>query len=124
MLQINKFQVACVALLISLTGCSSIGSGWDSAVDFVFGADDGGSERQDKAAKLAREAAGSANPVPGSSNPSACQSCLPGSYAATDGVLSCSLCYAGSHQARTAHLMHACTWSPALQPASTRELTS
>ena len=61
MLQINKFQVACVALLISLTGCSSIGSGWDSAVDFVFGADGGGSERQEKAAKLTREAAGSAN---------------------------------------------------------------
>ena len=62
MLQINKFQVACVALLISLTGCSSIGSGWNSAVDFVFGADDGGSERQKKVAELAKGTAGAANP--------------------------------------------------------------
>jgi hypothetical protein len=62
MLQVNKMQLVCATLLISLTGCSSIGSGWDSAVDFVFGADDGGNERKEKVAKLAREASGSTNP--------------------------------------------------------------
>lgn len=62
MLQAKKIQLVCSALLISLTGCSSIGSGWDNAVDFVFGADDGGSARQEKTAELAKEAADSANP--------------------------------------------------------------
>ncbi len=62
MSKVKKNQLVCAALLISLTGCSSIGSGWDSAVDFVLGSDDGGSQRQEKAPELAREAASSANP--------------------------------------------------------------
>lgn len=59
MLQSKKIQLVCGALLVSLAGCSSIESGWDNTVDFVFGADD---VRQKNAAELAKEAAGSANP--------------------------------------------------------------
>ena len=49
-------------LLLSLTGCASIGSGWDNTVDFIFGPDDGAGQRQEAAAKMASDAAGSANP--------------------------------------------------------------
>ena len=59
MLQSKISQLVCGALLVSLTGCSSIESGWDNTVDLVFGVDD---ERQKNAAELAKEAAGSANP--------------------------------------------------------------
>jgi adhesin/invasin len=62
MLQTKKYQWACGVLLLSLTGCSSIGSGWDNTVDFVFGPDDGGGQRQEKATELAKEAANSSNP--------------------------------------------------------------
>jgi adhesin/invasin len=59
MLQTKKIKLICGALLVSLSGCASIGSGWDNTVDFVFGADD---ERQEKTAELAAEAASSSTP--------------------------------------------------------------
>ena len=49
-------------VLISLAGCSSVGKGWDSTVDFVFGPDDGGNQRQEKAAEIVADAASSASP--------------------------------------------------------------
>ncbi len=58
----KKFKLAGILLLLSLTGCSSIGSGWDNTVDFIFGPDDGGSQRQQTAEKMAANAANSANP--------------------------------------------------------------
>ena len=62
MLQITKIQLAFGALLISLSGCSSIGSGWDNTVDFIFGPDDGSNQRQEKAAELAAGAGSSSEP--------------------------------------------------------------
>ena len=41
------------AIFMFLTGCSSVGNVWDSSVDYVFGPDDGGSQRQEKAAEIA-----------------------------------------------------------------------
>ena len=58
----KKHQLVGSVLLLSLTGCSSIGSGWDNTVDFIFGPDDGAGQRQEAAAKMASDAAGSANP--------------------------------------------------------------
>ena len=58
----KKFQLVSGAFLLSLTGCSSIGSGWNSTVDFIFGSDVGAGQRQETAAKMASDAAGSANP--------------------------------------------------------------
>ena len=58
----KKSQLAGSVLLLSLTGCSSIGSGWDNTVDFIFGPDDSAGQRQETAAKIASDAAGSANP--------------------------------------------------------------
>jgi adhesin/invasin len=58
----KKSQLAGGALLLSLTGCSSVGSGWNNTVDFIFGSDDGTGQRQETAAKMASDAAGSANP--------------------------------------------------------------
>ena len=58
----KKFQMVSGAFLLSLTGCSSIGSGWNNTVDFIFGPDDGAGQRQETAAKMASDAAGSANP--------------------------------------------------------------
>ena len=58
----KKYQLVGSVLLLSLTGCSSIGSGWDNTVDFIFGPDDGAGQRQEAAAKMASDAAGSANP--------------------------------------------------------------
>ena len=58
----KKCKLVGSVLLLSLTGCSSIGSGWDNTVDFIFGSDDGVGQRQDAAAKMASDAAGSANP--------------------------------------------------------------
>ena len=58
----KKHQLVGSVLLLSLTGCSSIGSGWDNTVNFVFGPDDGAGQRQEAAAKMASDAAGSANP--------------------------------------------------------------
>ena len=49
-------------VLISLAGCSSVGKGWDNTVDFVFGPDDGGKQRQEKAAEIVAGAANSASP--------------------------------------------------------------
>ena len=43
-------------------------------------------------------AAGKANPIPGSSNASACLDCLPGTYASEEGVNLCSSCAAGKYQ--------------------------
>ena len=51
-----------VILSLAISGCSSIGSGWDNTVNFVFGPDDGAGQRQEAAAKMASDAAGSANP--------------------------------------------------------------
>ena len=58
----KKSQLAGSVLLLSLTGCSSISSGWNNTVDFVFGSDDSAGQRQEAAAKMASDAAGSANP--------------------------------------------------------------
>ena len=58
----KKCQLVGGVLLPLLTGCSSIGSGWDNTIDFIFGADDGAGQRQEAAAKMASDAAGSANP--------------------------------------------------------------
>ena len=58
----RKSQLVSGVLLLSLSGCSSIGSGWNNTVDFVFGPDDGAGQRQEAAAKMAAGAAGSANP--------------------------------------------------------------
>jgi len=58
----KKCKLVGSVLLLSLTGCSSIGSGWNNTVDFIFGPDDGLGQRQDAAAKMASDAAGSANP--------------------------------------------------------------
>ena len=58
----KKCKLVGSVLLLSLAGCSSIGSGWDNTVDFIFGPDDGVGQRQDAAAKMALDAAGSANP--------------------------------------------------------------
>ena len=58
----KKSQFAGSVLLLSLTGCSSISSGWNNTVDFVFGPDDGAGQRQEAAAKMASDAATSANP--------------------------------------------------------------
>ena len=58
----KKRQLVNCVLFLSLTGCSSIGSGWDNTVDFIFGPDDGAGQRQEAAAKMASDAAGSANP--------------------------------------------------------------
>lgn len=55
-------QLVCGALLLTLAGCSSIGSGWDNTVDFIFGPDEEASQRQEKAAELAAEAASSKKP--------------------------------------------------------------
>ena len=49
-------------VFLSLSGCSSIGDGWDNATDFVFGPDDGGSKRQEKAAVIISDAANSVSP--------------------------------------------------------------
>ena len=51
-----------IILSLAISGCSSIGSGWDNTVNFVFGPDDGAGQRQEAAAKMASDAAGSANP--------------------------------------------------------------
>jgi len=58
----KKSQLAGSVLLLSLAGCSSISSGWNNTVDFVFGPDDSAGQRQEAAAKMATDAAGSANP--------------------------------------------------------------
>ncbi|MDC0955211.1 inverse autotransporter beta domain-containing protein [Alphaproteobacteria bacterium] len=58
----KKCQMVGSVILLSLTGCSSISSGWDNTVDFIFGPDDGAGQRQEAAAKMASDAAGSANP--------------------------------------------------------------
>lgn len=50
------------ASTLAISGCSSIGSGWDNAIDFIFGPDDGAGQRQEAAAKMASDAAGSSNP--------------------------------------------------------------
>ena len=55
-------QLVCGALFLTLAGCSSIGSGWDNTVDFIFGPDEEASQRQEKAAELAAEAASSKKP--------------------------------------------------------------
>ena len=59
---IKKSQLVGSVLLLSVTGCSSIGSGWNNTVDFIFGPDDGAGQRQKVAAKMASDAATSANP--------------------------------------------------------------
>ena len=51
-----------IVMFISLSGCTSVGSGWDNAVDFILGPDDGAGQRQEIAAKIASGAASSANP--------------------------------------------------------------
>ncbi len=58
----KKSQLAGSVLLLSLTGCTSIGSGWNNTVDFIFGPDDGAGQRQEAAAKMASDAATSTNP--------------------------------------------------------------
>ncbi|MDA9641549.1 inverse autotransporter beta domain-containing protein [Alphaproteobacteria bacterium] len=58
----KKSEALVVILSLALSGCSSIGSGWDNTVDFIFGPDDGAGQRQEAAAKMASDAAGSANP--------------------------------------------------------------
>jgi hypothetical protein len=58
----KKSQLAGSVLLLSLTGCTSIGSGWNNTVDFIFGPDDGAGQRQEAAAKMTSDAATSTNP--------------------------------------------------------------
>tara|TARA_B110001452_G_scaffold180383_1_gene151464 strand:- start:368 stop:757 length:390 start_codon:yes stop_codon:yes gene_type:complete len=58
----KKSAAQVVILSLAISGCSSIGSGWDNTVDFVFGSDDGAGQRQEAAATMASNAAGSANP--------------------------------------------------------------
>ena len=58
----KKSAAQVVILSLAISGCSSIGSGWDNTVDFVFGSDDGAGQRQEAAALMASNAAGSANP--------------------------------------------------------------
>ena len=58
----KKSQLVGSILLLSLTGCSSIGSGWNNTVDFIFGPDDGAGQRQEATAQMASDTAGSANP--------------------------------------------------------------
>jgi hypothetical protein len=58
----KKTAALAVILNFALSGCSSIGSGWDNTVDFIFGPDDGAGQRQEAAAKMASDAADSANP--------------------------------------------------------------
>ena len=57
----KKSAAQVVILSLTISGCSSIGSGWDNTVDFIFGSDDGAGQRQEAAAKMASNAAGSAN---------------------------------------------------------------
>ena len=58
----KAYQFLIGTVLVSLAGCSSVGNGWDSTVDFVFGPDDGGNQRQEKAASILAGAASSASP--------------------------------------------------------------
>ena len=58
----RKNQLVHGVILLTLAGCSSIGSGWDNTVDFIFGPDDVASKRQERAAELAVEAASSNKP--------------------------------------------------------------
>jgi adhesin/invasin len=58
----KKSEAQFVILSLAISGCSSIGSGWDNTINFVFGPDDGAGQRQEAAAKMASDAAGSANP--------------------------------------------------------------
>ena len=58
----KKSAAQVVILSLAISGCSSIGSGWDNTVDFVFGSDDGAGQRQEAAATMASNAASSANP--------------------------------------------------------------
>jgi adhesin/invasin len=58
----KKSAAQVVILSLAISGCSSIGSGWDNTVDFVFGSDDGAGQRQEAAAAMASNAASSANP--------------------------------------------------------------
>jgi adhesin/invasin len=58
-----KKSLPVLALLtLGMAGCSSIGNGWNNTVDFVFGPDDGLSQRQEKAAAIASSAASSETP--------------------------------------------------------------
>ena len=57
-----KNELLCGALFLTLAGCSSIGSGWDNTVDFIFGPDGETSQRREKAAELVAEAASSTKP--------------------------------------------------------------
>jgi len=58
----KKSQLVGSVLLLSLTGCSSIGSDGNNTADFILGPDDGAGQRQEAAAKMASDVAGSANP--------------------------------------------------------------
>jgi len=58
----RRLTLLLTASTLAISGCSSIGSGWNNTVDFVFGPDDGADQRQEAAAKMASDAAGSANP--------------------------------------------------------------
>ena len=58
----RKTALLLTASSLAISGCSSIGSAWNNTVGFVFGPDDGADQRQEAAAKMASDAAGSANP--------------------------------------------------------------
>jgi adhesin/invasin len=58
----KKSAVLVVISSLAISGCSSIGSGWNNTVDFIFGPDDGAGQRQEAAAKMVSDAADSANP--------------------------------------------------------------
>ena len=58
----RKTALLLTASTLAISGCSSIGSAWNNTVGFVFGPDDGADQRQEAAAKMASDAAGSANP--------------------------------------------------------------
>jgi adhesin/invasin len=58
----KKSAALVVISSLAISGCSSIGSGWDDTVDFIFGSDDGAGQRQEAAATMASNAASSANP--------------------------------------------------------------
>ena len=53
----KRSVVICGALVLGLSGCSAIGTGWENTVDFLTGNDDGVEKRQDAAAETVKNAA-------------------------------------------------------------------
>ena len=58
---IRKTTLLLTASTLAISGCSSIGNGWNNTVDFISGPDAGAGKRQEAAAKMASDTARSAN---------------------------------------------------------------